>query len=106
MKELSGRGGGFSQENWGDIMMENQGPGLNGKSSKKIIKRGSIYKERLDDRPAKHWDLILTTAAGYVGKKKGVARAINMVEDDAAEMDDPEEAAAYNDALFDPMFDE
>jgi len=45
-------------------------------------------------------------AAGYVRKKKGVARAINIVEDDAAEMDDPEEAAAYNDALFDSMFDE
>ena len=73
---------------------------------KKIIKRGSIYKEWwLDDQPAKHWDLILTMAAGYVGKK-GVARAINIVEDDTAEMDNPEEAAAYNNALFDPMFNE
>lgn len=44
-------------------------------------------------------------AAGYVGKK-GVARAINIVEDDTAEMDNPEEAAAYNNALFDPMFNE
>lgn len=79
--------------------------GLNGKLGKKIIKCGSIYKEQLDDQPAKHWDLILTMAAGYVGKK-GVARAINIVKDDTAEMDDPEEAAAYNNALFDPVFNE
>ena len=106
MKEPSGRGGSFSQENWGDIMMETQGPGPNGKPSKKIVKHSSIYKERLDDQPAKHWDLILTMVAGYVRKKKGVVRAINIVEDDAEELDDPEEAVAYNNALFDPMFDE
>ena len=105
MKEPSGRGGGFLQENQGDIMMESQGLGLNGKLGKKIIKHGSIYKEWLDDQPAKHWDLILIMVARYV-RKKGVVRAINIVEDDAAEMDNPEEAAAYNDAPFDPMFDE
>lgn len=87
------------------IMTETQ-VGPNGKPGKNIMKRGSIYKEWLDDWPAKHWDLILETAAAHVGKKKGGAKGIIIVEDDAAEVDDPEEIAMYNKALFDPMFDE
>ena len=86
------------------IMTETQA-GPNGKLGKNIMKCGSIYKEWLDDWPAKHWDLILETAAAHVRKKKSVAKGIIIVEDDAAEVDDPEEIAVYNEALFDPMFD-
>jgi len=104
MKEPAGRSGGFSQENWGDITVAETMP--NGKQGKKIVKRGSIYKERLDNRPENHWELILETASAYVGKKKGVSKATDNLVDDVAMADDPQEAAAYADALFDPMFDE
>ncbi|KAF8806565.1 hypothetical protein BYT27DRAFT_7294045 [Phlegmacium glaucopus] len=73
MKEPAGQGGGFSQENWGDIIVAETMP--NGKQGKKIVKWGSIYKEQLDNHPEKHWELILEMASTYVGKKKAVGQS-------------------------------
>lgn len=80
--------------------MEEEVHAANGKKGRKVIKRSTAFKARIDDLPDAHWEAIVDGARKHMVKRrrgrKPIAEVIEVVTDDDGGDDDA--------ILFDPMF--